>query len=130
METKKFSLAVRLIISERRLASLTDSKHLHYKLLAGCEDAQDRGRGGSFGESNLERELLGEAARQRERGRKGVGKKKRNLKWMNYLLQETIPDSLTLTRNIPNCNPWHFSHLPSVLSDFLYDRIPEARVIL
>lgn len=49
---------------------------------------------------------------------------------MNYLLQETILDSLTLTRNIPDCNPWHFSHLPSVLSDFLYNRIPEARVIL
>lgn len=65
-----------------------------------------------------------------EGGREGVGKKKRNLKWMNYLLQETIPDSLTLTRNIPNCNPWHFSHLPSVLSDFLYDWISEARVIL
>lgn len=60
--------------------------------------------------------------RQRDGGsRDGVGKKKRNLKWMNYLLQETILNSLTLTRNIPNCNPWHFSHLPSVLSDCLYD---------
>ena len=49
---------------------------------------------------------------------------------MNYLLQETIPNSLTLTWNIPNCNPWHFSLLPSVLSDFLYDEISEATVIL
>lgn len=49
--------------------SLTDSKHLYYELLAGCGGAQNRGRGGRFGESSLERELLGEAARQREGGR-------------------------------------------------------------
>lgn len=65
-----------------------------------------------------------------EAGRGDTGKKKRSLKWMSYLLQETIPNSLTLTGNIPNCNPWHFSHLPSVLSDFLYDWISEARIIL
>lgn len=69
-------------------------------------------------------------AQPRRAGGKESGEKKRNLKWMNYLLQQTIPDSLTLTRNIPNCNLQHFSHLPSVLSDFLYDWIPEAGGIL
>lgn len=49
-----------------------------------------------------------------------TAEKKRNLKWMNYLLQQTIADSLILTRNIPNCNLRHFSHLPGVPSDFLY----------
>lgn len=95
--------------------SLTASKHLFSGLLAGLQGSPGQRWGGSLGEIRSVRELAGEA------GRKDIGKKKRNLKWMNYLLQETIPNSLTLTRNIPNCNPWHFSLLPSVLSDFLYD---------
>lgn len=116
-----------LISSERRLVSLTGSKHLHYELLAGCRVPWTE-----VGVGALERVGLGGSCPEKQRdrgGREGIGKKKRNLKWMNYLLQETIPDSLTLTRNIPNCNPWRFSHLPSVLSDFLYDWIPEAGVI-
>lgn len=49
--------------------SLTDSKHLHYELLAGCGGALDSSRGGSLGESRLERELPRETARQKEGGR-------------------------------------------------------------
>lgn len=48
--------------------SLTDSKRLHYELLAGCGGALDRSRGESLGESRLERELPRETARQRREG--------------------------------------------------------------
>lgn len=69
MVTKKFFLAALLISSERRLVSLTDSKHLYFELLAGCRGAQDRGGGGRLGEIKLERKLAGEA--MREGGREG-----------------------------------------------------------
>lgn len=79
MVTKKFFLAALLISSERRLVSLTDSKHLYYELLAGCGGALDRGGGGSLGEMGLERELAGRGS-ETEGGREGIGKKKRKFK--------------------------------------------------
>lgn len=89
----------------------------------------DSGQGGSLGEQAWERQRAGEtrAGGSREQG---VGREERNLKWMNYLLQETIPDSLTLTWSNPDRNPQHRSRVPCVLSDFLYGWVPEAGVIL
>lgn len=58
MVTKKFFLAALLISSERRLVSLTDSKHLYYELLAGCGGALDRGGGGRLEDIRLETSWL------------------------------------------------------------------------
>lgn len=80
MVTKKFFLAALLISSERRLVSLTDSKHLYYELLAGCGGALDRGGGGRLEDIRLESSwLAGEAVRQRGR-EGGRGQEKTKLK--------------------------------------------------
>lgn len=79
MVIKKFFLAVLLINSERRLVSLTDSKHLCYELLAGCGGAPDRGGSGSLGDIRLERKLGGRGSQRGCRDGRHWQKKKNEI---------------------------------------------------